>query len=1303
MIRRTRVCVPALLSVCMIATYPPVSDLFADEADEFHQRLRDFKSEIISEADYCRYGTQYELLGSIEFETGSDSISSEQRVILNRYAEFLDIEGPQRSRIRIEGFGDAQGDPVKNIGLSRKRALNVRSALNSKPDQLPVNAVGVGVEVADKQGEEAGDESGSANRRADILIARDNRIQSTPVVQLVVSEEMSTFSADNPKLGAMFRASEPVVQLPERGVVEFWFRSKKEEPATQTNKATAEPTLSNTQILFAMHLSAGKSFAVGLSGNTKLVVWRTPDPDVEIFEFDGFIPTGKLHHLTVSFEKGSLTVWVDGEAVGSVNVDLSAARVQEFVFGGFAPSRNYFNGQMGRFRIWSDNADCSAIRELASTAKSGNLTLLANDLLLARTTRSPKTQSLDMTILQRANRPTTGAWHIFGSDQIQPLGGHVLNADSPSQKADSDESAAGLETLSGTGHSPDNLDIKSEHLRRLGFRDDRKPEDIFSAYPLYQIEWQPNSGHRAPDDTIYRQSIQLPAKSRFRHYGIHLQGFNVHLTQPVNGQPAHIAAIDMTYSEHPSLKTTSRKLVLDANVDLGDTRAYEANCSVEDGAPRVRLYPDEQIRGFTGYQREGFLLSLVIHTNQRSLRSCNPAPQPDGGVSTATNFELWLPDGAVFSGFADIANPTASNVETRLVPLTRGQWNKARIALIREDAVSSVFTRIGRNEYRSVEKHPLALPENCGSHPVLKTLTTGEIQSSCDGVDFIFAAKKPNPSRSSQTFDNTFVRLSKAVNLQANYRGYDLAKMDPLHLVDTGRTQSVFRMPSASSKDYFDFNRIFIPDGLFYVPEFTGGNVTKTTVSSDTSEYRTHFSQTVGVSGGAEAAPEKEGGPKDGAKFGASNTVNRARSIMHGQGKELSLSTSQVALYALVLNKAHMSLDRQFRRRLEYLKAFPSAANFDSFVRTYGTHYPGAVIYGGMGVLELHYDGTETGSGFENSQTKAFNAQASLKGISGGFNFEQTKGVAENFAKQMSTQFENFYWVGGAHAGASRESWGVGLDGVVPVYVELRSIDELLLPPFVSDPAISFGVRHKLQSAVSRYIDQEAEAEKRREQNLLNLKDHRFSITLKSVRVDAVGDEKDSTYELAGSIELGEITGGRLHSKSSGYFINRPGPKGAEEQENARRPALEFDWDGDRVSSFKQAFLDGFSAGGTAIEREIANRQLKAIDYSFTTSKALDGEEPEQILVVRRDAFRIWRFKLKYDLKEADTLVNEALTGVDDVLKVRDSANLTFTISDFPQDDSVKKKYVQFRETDCGAIFGCTQISMTFELRKLSK
>lgn len=48
--------------------------------------------------------------------------------------------------------------------------------------------------------------------------------------------------------------------------------------------------------------------------------------------------------------------------------------------------------------------------------------------------------------------------------------------------------------------------------------------------------------------------------------------------------------------------------------------------------------------------------------------------------------------------------------------------------------------------------------------------------------------------------------------------------MDPLHLTRTGVSRPIFKMPAGDSADYYDPNRIFVPKGLLYVPEFTGKN-----------------------------------------------------------------------------------------------------------------------------------------------------------------------------------------------------------------------------------------------------------------------------------------------------------------------------------------------------------------------------------------------------------------------------------------------------------------------------------------------
>ena len=1246
------------------------------DQEEFATNLANFRAAIAEEGDYCRDGETFDFLSSVFFDTSVPFTTGDQASLLADYTDRLTIENPSRSKLRVEAFSDLVGEDDQNQRLSQTRAETIARAFRAAAPDFPVEAVGLGPDKSTNREARNETAANAARRRADILITRDFRVE--PGAELVASaeQELSVFSSRDATLGAMFRSVEPAVALPPQGVIEFWFNAESRQTAT------ADRGPEGTQIVMAMHNEDGRAFALGLDGAGHPVIWRTPDETAEIFAFEASVSPSQLHHAAITYNEKTATLWLDGMVAGTVDVMLPESPIEEFVFGGFAPGRYYFDGRLGRLRIWSGAMDCRSVRDLPRTGRGTvDLADSVNDPLIVETKRRASDGVLDLAILPPALRPRPGPWNLFGSDQITLVRGDLLNPASPSD-ADLDLSENGRlqRELAGGGHAAAALDIKSTSLANLSLGDRTRGEDAFSTYPLFHVEWQGDAGASDPANAT-RGAIAIPDASRARR-------FFVEKGRDTSEPEGHLVSIAIGYQGEQvagGIVSTS-KLHLTTDTQTGSV----ASCAA--------VQPDEQIEGFSGLERKGRILSLAIHTNRRTLTDClqsNLAPDPKTGIES---FELWLPAGALFRGLGLTEKLPGESPASGLMPLVFGEANRQRIAILREDALSGVFERIDRNRYRSIQRRSVVLPDTCPDFPELTVLSSDELQFNCGGIDFVYADNLPDPPKDTESFDNTFVRLSKAVNLQANYLGYSLPRMDPLHLVETGGTKAVFQMPGGASRDYSDFNRIFVPDGLFYVAEFNGGSVTRTTVSSDTSDYRSHFSQTVSVSGGVEAGKQND---KSEAKFGASNTINRARSIMHGDGHELSIGTSQVALYALVLNKAHMTLDSDFQRRLAYLAAFPTEPNFDAFVRTYGTHYASAVIYGGMGVLELQYDGTEAGSGFENSETKGVNAQASLKGISAGFSFEQTKGVAENFAKEMSAQYENFFWVGGAHVGATRESWGVGVDGVVPIFVDLRPIEELLLPPFTSDPAISFSVRHKLKDAVQRYLDREALEEEKRQRDVLKLQEEFFSITLDSVRVDVVGDELDGTFELGGVLQLGKVESGRLIGGGTGVMFNRPGPQGAETPENAARPAFEFDWDADRVTSFRGGFFDVLGLGIPEIIRKAGNRQPRAVDYAFSTSQSIAGESPQQIFGVRSELIAGSSIVMAARIFEADGSVNEPATGNDDTLTP--TANpLKFKLDDFPRaGGAAVKKEVVFKDNSCG--LDCTKVTLAFTLRHIER
>ncbi len=479
------------------------------------------------------------------------------------------------------------------------------------------------------------------------------------------------------------------------------------------------------------------------------------------------------------------------------------------------------------------------------------------------------------------------------------------------------------------------------------------------------------------------------------------------------------------------------------------------------GETLVIFDPDEYLTGMGWQRTDKSLQNMYFVTNKRITPLLGAPAQQDGRV--IQTYDVFLPAGVMPSGLIAYYDRGRG----RLVDFGLDydpRHARPGVTLVSETGAAMRFARLGSDRLVSADGtmgllagFPGAVPR---TDPVLQVLDSGRIR--IDGVphDLILspshAATKPGTA-----FNDTFVSLSKAVNLQANYIGYDAVEMDPLHLTRTGTAHPVFAMPDGDSRDYYDANRIFVPRGLHYFPEFTGKHHASVTTADTYSEYFDSFSDTVSFGISGKAAP---------GSFSASSTMSGARKSIANAKNSRTRALSRAVFYDLVLDHQHMTLDSLFAAEAATL---PAEGDYDSFIRTFGTHYPVAVVYGGLGVLEI--DATETMREQMRQNGVSIKLEASVmldaeSQTSASFGYEHQSEHSETFRDVMGSQVENFYWIGGTHAGASNSGWTVGTDGVAPVHVQLRPIWELLSPLHFGDPAVYGLARQKLRQAIDRRI-----------------------------------------------------------------------------------------------------------------------------------------------------------------------------------------------------------------------------------------
>ena len=136
-------------------------------------------------------------------------------------------------------------------------------------------------------------------------------------------------------------------------------------------------------------------------------------------------------------------------------------------------------------------------------------------------------------------------------------------------------------------------------------------------------------------------------------------------------------------------------------------------------------------------------------------------------------------------------------------------------------------------------------------------------------------------------------------------------------------------------------------------------------------------------------------------------------------------------------------------------KAAESHNKYEAFIDAFGTHYASTVFYGGLGVLDIQSSEVINSTSAETSQAVKGEVSGALKALSAGGSYAVSTDVKNMNREELRRELDKFFWVGGTSVGTSREEWTIGLDGVVPVHVQLRPIDELLGPFYFDAPKIT--------------------------------------------------------------------------------------------------------------------------------------------------------------------------------------------------------------------------------------------------------
>lgn len=168
--------------------------------------------------------------------------------------------------------------------------------------------------------------------------------------------------------------------------------------------------------------------------------------------------------------------------------------------------------------------------------------------------------------------------------------------------------------------------------------------------------------------------------------------------------------------------------------------------------------------------------------------------------------------------------------------------------------------------------------------------------------------------------------------------------------------------------------------------------------------------------------------------------------------------------FALVLNRYYTTLNPDFVRAIRGLKGRPAGDDaYKVIISEWGTHYPNAVTFGARGSRKLTLDE----KAISTLRDKQINIGAGLMvkyaGSGGGVDVKSAEEAMSSIKSVVSTENRDFRCYGGGDCSDD----GVPSGGdIVPIYLDLRPLSDLVAPPFFMDEDILGVVRTNLSKAI---------------------------------------------------------------------------------------------------------------------------------------------------------------------------------------------------------------------------------------------
>ncbi len=325
--------------------------------------------------------------------------------------------------------------------------------------------------------------------------------------------------------------------------------------------------------------------------------------------------------------------------------------------------------------------------------------------------------------------------------------------------------------------------------------------------------------------------------------------------------------------------------------------------------------------------------------------------------------------------------------------------------------------------------------------------------------------------RGQPRIDDAYMANNAVRNRDAALHGWDPIQLNPFDYLDASgaNKDAIFTFPPYG---YREAARMIVPKGFQLIDQSAGKGRRHHTEVTTSSELQQEFGAMLSVSGGVE-------GMVAAGSFSANASFNAKSSKLESGTTAYTMGQSVNRRVALVVDKANARLAPEFRDAvLEAVRGGDLHESARQLVEQYGTHYAHAIWLGGrmVEIVELDAETFGFGSTYGGGVGMAVEARIGKKdGPSGsaGAAVAVEGSEEQRFNSAVQNSEESWEYSGG-EGGGSGGNWNVRDETMVPIYLDLRPISELLAPPFFTEPAVFDRFAPVVRAEMANYVAKNA-------------------------------------------------------------------------------------------------------------------------------------------------------------------------------------------------------------------------------------